>query len=186
MNAVPVPLFIVDDDLHILSANDAAKEAFGFTRDPYYLRRGGEVLHCLNAHDVPEGCGRGPHCPSCVIRNSVVSSLATAQVKRRRMKFRRVRLSGPPQELELLISSQALPEAGPNVSLLTIEDVTEVTRLREILPICMICKKIRDDGAYWHHVESYFQAEIGVDFSHSICPECEVEYRKRQGMEERP
>lgn len=143
------------------------------------------MLHCLQAHDVPEGCGRGPHCPSCVIRNSVVSSLVTSQVKRRRMKFRRMALSGPPQEMELLISAQPLPQAGPNVTVLTIEDMTEITRLKQILPICMVCKKIRDDQEYWHQVESFFRDEIGVDFSHGICPECESDYLKRQAMEER-
>lgn len=30
MNAVPVPLFIVDGDVNVLAANEAAKETFGF------------------------------------------------------------------------------------------------------------------------------------------------------------
>jgi PAS domain-containing protein len=185
LEAIPVPLFIVDDDVQVLAVNTAAKEKFGFAREAFYLRRGGEILHCLHAHDVPEGCGRGPLCGSCVIRNSVAGSLASSRVIRRRMKFQRRSPSGL-QELELLISAQALPQAGPNITVLTIEDVTEVTRLRNIVPICMVCKKVRDDGEYWQHVETYFQHEIGLDFSHGICPECEAQYRRQQGLDPAP
>jgi hypothetical protein len=33
--------------------------------------------------------------------------------------------------------------------------LAEVQTLREILPICSYCKKIRDDENSWHTVESY-------------------------------
>ena len=32
--------------------------------------------------------------------------------------------------------------------------------------------KIRDDGDYWHQVESYIHERTGVGFSHGICPDC--------------
>ena len=48
----------------------------------------------------------------------------------------------------------------------------EVRQLKELLPICMYCKKIRDDGDYWHQVESYIHNRTGVGFSHGICPDC--------------
>ncbi len=174
----------VDDDVTVLAVNAAAREMFGIDKEAFYLRRGGEILHCLHVHDAPEGCGRGPNCGSCVIRNSVASSLSTGQVKRRRMKFRRNTEAGM-VEMELLISTQSIPQIGANISVLTIEDVTQVTRLRNIVPICMMCKKVRDDHEYWQHVETYFRDEIGVDFSHGLCPECEAQYRKGQGMEPR-
>ena len=39
-----------------------------------------------------------------------------------------------------------------------------------LLPICCYCKKIRDDGNYWHRVESYITGHANVRFSHGICP----------------
>ncbi|MBZ0157804.1 MAG: PAS domain-containing protein [Alphaproteobacteria bacterium] len=48
----------------------------------------------------------------------------------------------------------------------------EVTRLRELIPICASCKKIRDDQGYWTQVESYMAKYIKADFSHGICPDC--------------
>ncbi len=48
----------------------------------------------------------------------------------------------------------------------------EVRRLKRLLPMCMYCKKIRDDGDYWHEIEAYIREQTGTDFSHGICPSC--------------
>lgn len=48
----------------------------------------------------------------------------------------------------------------------------EIKTLRGILPICSICKQIRDDKGYWNQIEVYIRDHSEVDFSHSICPEC--------------
>jgi PAS domain S-box-containing protein len=52
----------------------------------------------------------------------------------------------------------------------------EVRTLREILPICSYCRKIRDDENYWHTVESYISRHTGTRFSHGICPSCMAEH----------
>lgn len=51
--------------------------------------------------------------------------------------------------------------------------LADVRQLRGMLPICANCKKIRDDAGYWEQIESYMRDRIHVEFSHSICPECE-------------
>ena len=48
----------------------------------------------------------------------------------------------------------------------------EVESLREILPICSYCRKIRDDQNYWLTVENYLLRHTNSRFSHSICPSC--------------
>ena len=52
------------------------------------------------------------------------------------------------------------------------EAMTSVKTLQGLLPICSYCKKIRDDGNYWHRVESYIGTHANVRFSHGICPDC--------------
>ena len=52
--------------------------------------------------------------------------------------------------------------------------LAEVQTLREILPICSYCKRIRDDANYWQHVEAYISQRTTTRFSHSICPSCFV------------
>lgn len=52
--------------------------------------------------------------------------------------------------------------------------LAEVRTLREFLPICSYCKRIRDDEDYWHTVEQYVQAHTNTRFTHGICPGCMV------------
>lgn len=52
-------------------------------------------------------------------------------------------------------------------------------QLQGLLPICSYCKKIRDDGNYWHQVESYIVTHADVRFSHSVCPECANQVRQQ-------
>jgi sigma-B regulation protein RsbU (phosphoserine phosphatase) len=49
---------------------------------------------------------------------------------------------------------------------------SQIRALKELLPICMYCKRIRDDQDYWQQVESYFHTATGSNFSHGICPDC--------------
>jgi PAS domain S-box-containing protein len=50
--------------------------------------------------------------------------------------------------------------------------LAELKTLREILPICAYCRKIRDDQDYWSTVESYIARHTNTQFSHGICPHC--------------
>jgi CheY-like chemotaxis protein len=50
--------------------------------------------------------------------------------------------------------------------------LAEVKQLANLLPICSVCKKIRDDAGYWKQVEEYISAHFDVRFSHGICPDC--------------
>jgi response regulator RpfG family c-di-GMP phosphodiesterase len=52
------------------------------------------------------------------------------------------------------------------------EALSQVKQLSGLLPICMHCKKIRDDSGYWNQIESYIKKHSEAQFSHSICREC--------------
>lgn len=54
--------------------------------------------------------------------------------------------------------------------------LAEVKVLRGMLPICSICKKIRDDKGYWEKIENYIQQHSEAEFSHSLCPDCVKKY----------
>lgn len=175
LNAVPVPIFIVDEDVRIIDSNSAADRAFSLSGNAIRLRRGGDVLHCLHSRDVPEGCGRGPACKSCVIRSSVSNCLDAVSTTQKWMKFH-IQTETKRTELELLISACPLPEAGRNAVLLTVEDVTQFSKLKAIIPICSQCKRIRNEAEYWEQVDKYFHDHAGVDFSHGMCPVCLEEF----------
>ena len=48
----------------------------------------------------------------------------------------------------------------------------------KILPVCCVCKKIRDDtgkepgAGKWMAMETYMSEKANIDISHSYCPEC--------------
>jgi phosphoserine phosphatase RsbU/P len=48
----------------------------------------------------------------------------------------------------------------------------EIRKLKELIPICSYCRKVRDEDDYWEQVETYIQKETGSRFSHGACPEC--------------
>ncbi|MHA1521497.1 MAG: hypothetical protein ACTSRK_15045 [Promethearchaeota archaeon] len=51
----------------------------------------------------------------------------------------------------------------------------EVKKLRDILPMCANCKKIRDGEGKWHSVDEYLHDNTESKISHGICPSCASE-----------
>lgn len=54
--------------------------------------------------------------------------------------------------------------------------LAQVKKLSGLLPICMHCKKIRDDKGYWNQLEEYITNHSEAGFSHSICDACMNEH----------
>jgi hypothetical protein len=52
----------------------------------------------------------------------------------------------------------------------------EIKVLRGRLPICMWCKRIRDEEGSWQKIETYITEHSEADFSHGLCPECKQEH----------
>jgi DNA-binding response OmpR family regulator len=52
------------------------------------------------------------------------------------------------------------------------QTLARVKQLEGIIPICMHCKKIRDDQNSWNQLEEYIIEHSVAKFSHGICPHC--------------
>lgn len=52
------------------------------------------------------------------------------------------------------------------------EALRQVRQLRELLPICGWCKKVRDDKNYWINLETYFEMNSDIKVTTGICPDC--------------
>jgi hypothetical protein len=50
--------------------------------------------------------------------------------------------------------------------------LSEVRTLEGLIPICIHCKKVRDDQGFWEGVESYISSRSEARFSHGICADC--------------
>lgn len=47
-----------------------------------------------------------------------------------------------------------------------------VRELQGMIPICMHCKRIRNQSQIWEKVETYIEGRSGAKFSHALCAEC--------------
>ena len=54
----------------------------------------------------------------------------------------------------------------------------QVKELNGLLPICCVCKKVRDDKNYWQQVEAYISKRTDAKFSHGYCPDCYAEVKR--------
>jgi hypothetical protein len=171
LDAMPWMVFLVDDDVQILYANVAAQCALGGGMEFLYERRGGDVLHCLNSLTLFGGCGRGPGCKECAVRNSVGKTVSGQKVTRLRTKMRLQTAEGVKDSYFLVTTAPFVTE-GHDCVLLTMEDVNEIMDLRSLLPVCSHCKKIRADRQYWEHVDQFLQRHRIADITHGICPDC--------------
>ena len=49
--------------------------------------------------------------------------------------------------------------------------LAEVRTLTGLLPVCAVCKSIRDEGGTWTRLEHYIEQRTGAAFTHSLCPD---------------
>ncbi|MCA1792898.1 MAG: GAF domain-containing protein [Desulfotignum sp.] len=75
-------------------------------------------------------------------------------------------------DLEIIYMNNMLQDENKQLT----DYISEIKTLRGILPICMHCKKIRDDKGYWNQVEAYIEKYSHASFSHGICQECAQKY----------
>lgn len=124
LNAIPIPAFVVDSDARILDMNDAAAHFCDQKRETIYKRRSGEVLHCPHSTDVPEGCGRGPFCNNCVIRNSLAKCFKGRAISRKVMRLQLADGQGT-NDLQVLITTSPMPDSDETLALVMVEDITD-------------------------------------------------------------
>jgi CheY-like chemotaxis protein len=50
--------------------------------------------------------------------------------------------------------------------------LAELRTLHGLLPVCVNCKRVRDDDGYWEQIDLYIRDHTDAEVSHSICPPC--------------
>ena len=81
------------------------------------------------------------------------------------------------EKLKHEITYRKQTEAEKEKALFKLEStVTKVKTLSGLFPICIKCKKIRDDTGYWQQLEQYLQEHSEAEFRKSICEECSAKH----------
>jgi len=171
IEAIPSAIFIVNPDLQIFDINEAASKMVGVDSEIILRKLCGEILHCLHEKESKAGCGTTEFCSDCVIRESVEKAIQGESNFKRKYKLK-VQRDEDIEMSYMLISAAPFEYDNQIYAVLTIEDITELTELRKMLPICSKCKKIRNDKQYWEDVDVYFRKKADIKFSHGICPDC--------------
>jgi PAS domain S-box-containing protein len=98
---------------------------------------------------------------------------------------------GRTRHLERSIAALGAPDADPIGFLVIMRDLSppsprqhdrcragahraseRLALLVGLIPICAHCKRIRDPGGMWHEPDGYLSEQLGVKFTHGICPVC--------------
>jgi len=172
---MPSPVLIVDEEVQIHEYNSAAAAFLSDKNTEVLRKRGGEALHCMHHYDAVEGCGRAAACADCVIRNSVTKAFQGGSIVRSRQKMELIR-EGKVLEIHVLVTASPFLFHDTRYAILVLEDISELVELRKIIPICSVCKHVRNDENYWVQVESYLKDHLDIDFTHGLCPSCRDNY----------
>lgn len=96
-----------------------------------------------------------------------------------RRKKLEINRNGDRTEVYALITASPFRFEDQPLVLLVIENISEIAELQLMIPICSVCREVRDEKQSWLQVEAYFKEHWNVDFSHSLCPKCyEAEMKK--------
>ena len=121
----PIMMFLVDRDKRVRNVAHAVEEFTGKRAEEILGRRGGEVLRCFHAMDDPKGCGYGPACKTCEVRQMVTNAFETGQDHYRSEVMLPLERDGEKAEMNFYVSAALLASNNKELVLVCIEDITE-------------------------------------------------------------
>lgn len=127
--AIPCGVMIVDNDRRVLVVNSVIERVFGVKDEEVTGKRGGEVLRCVHVHDSPEGCGFGPFCRTCLVRQTALDAISGKQINRNRANMELL-VKGKPRDMTILVSAAPFDHQGERLAVVMMEDITELSTLR--------------------------------------------------------
>jgi hypothetical protein len=179
LNEMPLVVAIANQDACIQAINRAAEAFFCTASDEAHMKKCGELLKCVHAAK-PGGCGATPACPKCILRKSILLALEGQQISRNKGEFY-VWRNETVVNLTLLITASSINYNDSLMTILLIEDVSLITELEGLLPICCSCHKIRDEkSGEWIVLERYISQHSEANFTHDYCPQCIQELKKNR------
>lgn len=80
LNRLPARVLVVDNESLVVHANTLNLESLGKQLSDVRGKLGGEVFECEYSY-LPGGCGQTEHCHQCVIRQTVMGTMADGVAK---------------------------------------------------------------------------------------------------------
>jgi PAS domain S-box-containing protein/putative nucleotidyltransferase with HDIG domain len=182
-NNNPVLLVLLDENRQIVNANIAASNLAGSGIEEIVGVRGGEAFGCLNSLDDPKGCGFGPNCNNCNIRNTVMDTFRTGKYHNKVKAVLPVKVDGKEKVLNLLVNTVPIDIGEKRLILVALDDITELTEnesklkasyrklqktLKDTIDTLAIIIETRDPYTYGHQknvalLAAAIAEEMGLD-----------------------
>lgn len=124
VDAIPAAVLIMEKDARIVDYNRGAREILEDDPQKVLRVRIGEAMHCLHSIDVPAGCGRGPACQQCVIRNAVNRTLNGGSVHHEKARLELLGLEKT-REARVLVTASPIEYDERRYALLILEEWNE-------------------------------------------------------------
>ena len=121
----PTIMLLVDREKRVQTAANALLEFTGKREEEVLGRPGGEVLRCFHALDDPKGCGFGPVCNTCTVRQMVTDAFETGENHHRVEVELPLTRDGKKTDMYFYISVAPLATLKRELVLVCIEDITE-------------------------------------------------------------
>ncbi len=122
INTLPLAIAVIDKNRKVALANNATYLFTNKNNAQLIGYVGGEAFNCINHNDVPEGCGFGPECLKCKLRETVASTME------KKVPFHMVNITMGfvnHGKRHLRISTQPMILNEDEVVLLAMEDITD-------------------------------------------------------------
>jgi PAS domain-containing protein len=172
LDAFPSMVLLTDDDVMILDANRAAREALGLEPgQPLPRQAPGDLLGCIFPRDSRGACGRTELCPPCVVRNSIAAAAARRPAPRR-VAHMVLESGGTSADRWFQVSATPLTLDGRGLVLLVLDDVTQLVELRQMLPLCPGCLAPRAEGDPVSQARVFLREHPGFLLADELCDRC--------------
>ena len=170
LNASPDDITIADLEGRVLMVSPNAVTMFGFENEEQ--GKGRNVTDFLVPEDRERAMSR-----VALLFQGIVSGPS---------EYRALRMDGTTFDIEANSALIRDAEGRPTKLVVIARDITarkqteaalqkavaQINTLHGLLPICMHCKKIRDDRGNWSPVEVYVRERTDAEFTHGLCPHC--------------
>jgi len=178
IEALPLAIVVIDGKRRVALAN---RKTFWFVnKDEGRLigRVGGEAFGCIHHDDVPEGCGFGPECLKCRLRESIVEAIEKKNALRGVEATMVFKDQG---QRHLRISTSPTVLNHENMVLLSIEDMTEAkTHEKILLEKEKLSAVLKTAGGVCHELNQPLMAILG--FSELLLEDLPGDDQQRQNL----
>jgi PAS domain S-box-containing protein len=127
----PVMMCTLDAERRVVYANDAFTKFTGVSEAELHDGRACGVVGCINATEDPAGCGFGPSCRDCLLRQAIEDTLQTGR-SHRDVEYRATLVRGADKRAVVLLACTArIPAVEQALVLLCLHDITARVQAQE-------------------------------------------------------